>query len=50
MDVALEDEVFVVVDGPTVSAGAEWWKIQAYENPERVWWAVGNFLQPVEHP
>ena len=50
MDVALEEEIFVVVDGPTASAGAEWWKIQAYENPERVWWAVGNFLQPVEHP
>jgi hypothetical protein len=50
MDVATEEEVFVVVDGPTVSAGAEWWKVQAYENPERVWWAVGNFLQPVEHP
>jgi hypothetical protein len=50
MDVAVEGGVFVVVDGPTVSAGAEWWKIQAYENPERVWWAVGNFLQPVEHP
>jgi hypothetical protein len=50
MDVALEGEIFVVVDGPTVSADSEWWKIQAHENPERVWWAVGNFLVPVEHP
>ena len=28
MDVALEGEVFIVVDGPTVTGGSEWWKIQ----------------------
>ncbi len=50
MDVALEGEVFIVVDGPTVSGGSEWWKIQDRENAEREWWAVGNFLEPVEHP
>ena len=50
MDVAAEGEVFIIVDGPTVSAGAEWWKIQDRENLEREWWAVGNFLEPVDHP
>ena len=50
MDVALEGEVFVVVDGPTVSAGSEWWKIRDLENEEREWWAVGNFLEPGDRP
>jgi hypothetical protein len=50
VDVALEGEVFVVVDGPAVSGGSEWWKIRDPENEEREWWAVGNFLEPVEHP
>jgi hypothetical protein len=50
VDVALEGEVFIVVDGPTVSGGSEWWQIRGYENEEREWWAVGNFLEPVEHP
>ena len=50
MDVAQEGETFIVVDGPTVSGGSEWWKIQDRENVEREWWAVGNFLEPVDHP
>jgi len=50
MDVALEGEVFIVVDGPTASGGSEWWRIRDHENEEREWWAVGNFLEPVEHP
>nr|HID12650.1 SH3 domain-containing protein [Anaerolineae bacterium] len=50
MDVALEGEVFIVVDGPTVSGGSEWWKVRDPENEEREWWAIGNFLEPVEHP
>lgn len=50
MDVALEGEVFIVVDGPTVSGDSAWWKIRDWENEEREWWAVGNFMEPVEHP
>jgi hypothetical protein len=50
MDIAQEGEVFVVIDGPTVSGGSEWWKIQDWENVEREWWAVGNFLEPVDRP
>jgi len=50
MDIALEGEIFIIVDGPTVSGGSEWWKLRDPENEEREWWAVGNFLEPVEHP
>ena len=50
MDVALDGEVFLVVEGPTVTAGAEWYKIRDPDNEEREWWAIGNFLEPVEHP
>lgn len=50
MDVALEGEVFIVVDGPAVSGGSEWWKVRDPESAEREWWAVGNFLETVDHP
>ena len=50
MDVALEGEIFLVVDGPTVTSGSDWWKIRDQENEEREWWAIANFLEPVEHP
>jgi len=50
MDVAQEGEIFIVVEGPTISTGSEWWRVRDPENEERVWWAVGNFLEPVEHP
>lgn len=50
VDVALEGEVFIVVDGPTVSGGSEWWEIRDHANEEREWWAVGNFLEPVARP
>ena len=50
MDIALEGEVFIVVDGPTPSGGSEWWKVRDPEDEEREWWVVGNFLEPIEHP
>jgi len=50
MDVASEGEAFIVVEGPTTAGGSPWWKIRDPENEERVWWAVGNYLKPVEHP
>lgn len=50
MGVALEGEIFIVVDGPTPAEGSEWWKIRDPGNVEREWWAIGNFLEPVEHP
>lgn len=50
MDIALEGEVFIVVEGPTPSGGSEWWKVRDPENEGRQWWAVGNFMEPIEHP
>jgi cytoskeletal protein RodZ len=49
-DVAAEGEVFIVVEGPQTAAGSPWWRIRDPENEERFWWAIGNYLQPVEHP
>ena len=49
MDVAAEGDVFIVVNGPTVVAGSEWWEVRDPKNEERQWWAIGNFLEPVEH-
>ena len=50
MDVALEGEVFIVIEGPTVAAGAPWWKLRDPKNEQREWWAIGNFLQPADPP
>jgi len=50
MDIAADGEVFLVVDGPQVTAGSPWWEIRDPDNEERTWWAVANYLQPVEHP
>jgi hypothetical protein len=50
IDVAQEGEVFIVVEGPQTAAGSPWWRIRDPENEERFWWAIGNYLQPVEHP
>jgi hypothetical protein len=50
MDVAPEGEVFIVVEGPQTAGGSPWWRIRDPDNEERSWWAIGNYLQPVEHP
>lgn len=50
MDIALDGETFIVVDGPTAAGDAEWWKLRDPENEEREWWAAGNFLEPIEQP
>lgn len=50
VDVAAEGEVFIVVEGPETVAGSPWWRIRDPENEERTWWAIGNYLKPIEHP
>jgi hypothetical protein len=50
MDIALEGEEFLVVDGPVAAGEFVWWKIRDRENSEREWWAAGNFLEPIENP
>jgi hypothetical protein len=49
-DVALDGEVFIVVVGPEVAGGSEWWRIRDPDDDARFWWAAGNYLQPIEHP
>lgn len=49
-DVAAEEEVFIVVEGPTTADGSEWWRIRDPEDEGRAWWAIANYLEPVEHP
>jgi len=49
MDVALEGEIFIVVDGPAPSGDSEWWKVRDPESGEE-WWAIGNYLEPAENP
>jgi len=48
MDVALEGEIFVVVAGPEIAGDAEWWQIEDPDDPTRRWWAVANYLAPIE--
>ena len=50
MDVALDGEVFLVTEGPTVAGDSEWWKLLDPADAAREWWAIANFLEPIEHP
>ncbi len=50
VDIAPEEEGFIVVGGPKPAGGYDWWKIHDPDNEEREWWRAGNFLEPVAHP
>lgn len=50
MDVALEGQVYLVTAGPTVAGDSEWWKLLDPADAAREWWAVANFLEPIDHP
>jgi len=50
MDVALDGEVYLVAAGPTVAGDSEWWKLLDPADAAREWWAVANFLEPIDHP
>lgn len=45
-----EGEVFMVLDGPRQAGGYVWWLLRDPNDEARRGWAVGNYLQPVEHP
>lgn len=45
-----EGEVFIVLDGPHQAGGYVWWLLRDPNDEARRGWAVGNYLQPVEHP
>jgi hypothetical protein len=46
----LEDEVFLVKDGPADQDGYLWWYLEAPLNETRNGWAVANYLQPAQNP
>lgn len=46
----LEDEVFLVKDGPEDQDGYLWWYLEAPLNEARNGWAVSNYLQPAQNP
>ena len=46
--VAAEGEIFKIVDGPDSKNDYVWWKIESVNDPDRIGWAVGEFLQPVD--
>jgi hypothetical protein len=46
----LEDEVFLIQDGPQNADGYVWWYLVAPFDETRRGWAVSNFLQVVQNP
>jgi len=46
----LEDEVFLVQDGPHNADSYEWWYLVAPFDETRRGWAASNFLQVVQNP
>lgn len=41
---AIDDDMFAIVDGPQSADGLEWWKIEDPNDPARVGWAARNYL------
>lgn len=48
--VGLEDEVFLVLEGPRNQDGYLWWLLEAPADPARNGWAVSNYLLKVQSP
>jgi hypothetical protein len=46
----LEDEVFLVEDGPQSVDGFSWWFIRGLFDDSRRGWAVANYLRVVQNP
>ena len=46
----VEDEVFLVSDGPEDQDGYLWWFLKAPVNETRNGWAVSNYLQVEQNP
>lgn len=47
---AIEDEVFLVQEGPQQSDGYSWWYLVGPFDDGRHGWAVSNFLKVVQNP
>lgn len=50
VEIAQEGETFLVVDGPIVAGEFIWWKLRDPTQPNREWWAAGDFLAPTTQP
>lgn len=48
--VGLEDEIFLVLEGPENQDGYQWWLLEAPADPSRNGWAVSNYLQVAQNP
>jgi hypothetical protein len=46
----LEDEVFLVEEGPQAVDGFSWWFVQGLFDESRRGWAVSNYLRVVQNP
>jgi hypothetical protein len=47
---ALEDEVFQVMDGPSEADGYTWWYLVAPYNNKFSGWAVADYLAVIQNP
>jgi len=48
--VAMESEVFLVLEGPQTGDGLTWWYLAAPYDETRRGWAVSNYLATVKSP
>lgn len=46
----MEDEIFLVADGPVEQDGYLWWFLQAPANQSRQGWGAANFMQVAQNP
>jgi hypothetical protein len=46
VDIAGEDEIFVVAGGPREVDGLTWWLLKDETDPAREGWGAANYLQP----
>jgi hypothetical protein len=50
LGIGYDGEVFGILDGPRQVGGYTWWLVHDPNDTERRGWAVGNYLEPVDHP
>jgi hypothetical protein len=48
--IALENEVFEVIDGPVDSDGYVWWRLVNPYNTSKTGWGVSNYLRMDANP
>jgi len=48
--VAMENEVFIVQDGPVIKNDITWWRLASSYNENRQGWAAGQYLTVFNQP